>query len=170
MSAPQEPDGLTDQDVAAILRLVDTLDFAEVTLRSGGITVTVRKDVAEALPPAPAPAPAPAPTPVAPADKNGSAAPAPAAAPTSSSRNRLVAITTPILGTFYSRRGPGAEPFVQVGDIVEEDTVVCIVEVMKMMNSIEAGVRGKIAEILVTEGQLVEAGAEIFRVAAGPAA
>ena len=73
-------------------------------------------------------------------------------------------IASPMLGTFYRAPAPGAAPFVEVGSTVEPDTLVCIIEVMKMMNSVHAGVSGTIVEICVENGQLVEYGAPLFRV------
>ena len=69
-----------------------------------------------------------------------------------------------MLGTFYRAEAPGAAPFVDVGARVEPDTVVCLIEVMKMMNSIPAGVSGTIAEICAQNGELVEYGEPLFRV------
>jgi len=74
-------------------------------------------------------------------------------------------IEAPILGTFYRAPAPGAAPFVDVGSRVEADTVVCLIEVMKMMNPIPAGVAGTIAQICVENAALVEYGAPLFRVA-----
>jgi acetyl-CoA carboxylase biotin carboxyl carrier protein len=158
-------DRLTNEDVANILRLVDTLDFAEVTLRTGDVTLTVRTEAAAGLPPLAAPAPAPAaPAPAAPAPVPAPVpAPAPGPAPVAANGSaQRVPILSPMLGTFYARPEPGAEPFVTVGSLVEETTVVCIVEVMKMMNSVQAGVRGRVVEVRGVEGQLVEAGGEVF--------
>ncbi len=71
----------------------------------------------------------------------------------------------PLLGTFYSAPKPGEPPFVKVGDRVEPDTVVCIVEVMKLMNSVNAGVAGVIAAVHVRDGELVEYDQPLFTVA-----
>ena len=92
----------------------------------------------------------------------GGAAPAPAPAPEPSARSD--AIVAPMLGTFYRAPAPGEAPFVDVGSRVEPDTIVCIIEVMKMMNSVHAGVSGTIAEVYVENGEPVEYGAPLFRV------
>lgn len=73
-------------------------------------------------------------------------------------------ITSPMVGTFYQAPSPDAEPYVQVGDRVNEKTVVCIVEAMKLMNELEAEVEGEIVEVLVENGQLVEYGQPLFLV------
>jgi acetyl-CoA carboxylase biotin carboxyl carrier protein len=69
-----------------------------------------------------------------------------------------------MLGTFYRAPGPGKTPFVEVGTRVEPNTIVCIIEVMKMMSSIPAGVAGTIAEVHAENAQLVEYGEALFRV------
>lgn len=73
-------------------------------------------------------------------------------------------ITSPMVGTFYSASAPGAAPFVGIGDRVNEKTTVCILEAMKLMNPIEAEVKGEIVDILVENGQLVEYGQTLFLV------
>lgn len=75
-------------------------------------------------------------------------------------------IKSPMVGTFYASSSPDAQAFVQVGDKVNEDGIVCIVEAMKLFNEIEAEVSGEIVEILVKDGQLVEYGQPLFLVKA----
>jgi len=72
------------------------------------------------------------------------------------------AITSPMVGTFYSAASPGAKPFVSVGDEVQEGDVVCIVEAMKMMNEIKSDFSGKVTSILVENSQPVEFGQSLF--------
>jgi acetyl-CoA carboxylase biotin carboxyl carrier protein len=76
----------------------------------------------------------------------------------------LLEIKSPIVGTFYAAPSPDSEPFVDVGTKVEENSVVCIVEAMKVMNEIKAEVSGTIAQILVKNGQAVEYGQVLFKV------
>jgi acetyl-CoA carboxylase biotin carboxyl carrier protein len=76
----------------------------------------------------------------------------------------LVTIPAPMLGTFYRAEAPGKPPFVEVGSRVEPDSIVCIIEVMKMMNSVPAGVSGTVAEICADNAALVEYGQPLFRV------
>ena len=73
-------------------------------------------------------------------------------------------ITSPMVGTFYSSPSPEDPPFVKVGDVVDEESVVCIVEAMKVMNEVKAGVKGTVVEILMEDSNLVEFGSKIFRV------
>ncbi len=76
----------------------------------------------------------------------------------------LHTITSPMVGTFYAAPSPDAAPYVKVGDKVKKDTIVCIVEAMKLFNEIEAEVDGEIVEVLVKNGQLVEYGQPLFLV------
>jgi acetyl-CoA carboxylase biotin carboxyl carrier protein len=76
----------------------------------------------------------------------------------------LVEIKSSVVGTFYSAPSPESEPYVEVGTHVDEQTVVCIIEAMKVMNEIKAETNGTITEILVTNGQAVQYGQVLFRV------
>ncbi|UTR14486.1 acetyl-CoA carboxylase biotin carboxyl carrier protein [Salipaludibacillus sp. LMS25] len=76
----------------------------------------------------------------------------------------LHTITSPMVGTFYNSPSPDSDPYVKKGDRIGSDSVVCIVEAMKLMNEIEAEVKGEIVEVLVENGQLVEYGQELFLV------
>ncbi len=73
-------------------------------------------------------------------------------------------IPSPMVGTFYATSSPEEPPFVKVGDQVDEETVVCILEAMKVMNEVKAGVRGTITEVLLKSGDPVEFGTSIFRI------
>lgn len=73
-------------------------------------------------------------------------------------------ITSPMVGTFYASPSPDEDPYVKTGDRVEGNSVVCIVEAMKLFNEIEAEVNGEIVEILVEDGELVEYGQPLFRI------
>ena len=86
------------------------------------------------------------------------------AAPTPPKRSEPDVIAAPMQGTFYRAESPGKEPFVDVGTRVEPDTVVCIVEIMKMMNSVSAGVSGTIIEVCAEDAELVQEGTPLFRV------
>ena len=95
----------------------------------------------------------------------GGQAPEAAGGPAGAERNMdLVEIRAPIVGTFYARPSPDSEPYVEPGCHVEHQTVVCIVQAMKVMNEIKAETRGTIVEILVSDGQAVEYGQGLFKV------
>ena len=78
----------------------------------------------------------------------------------------LIEITAPMVGTFYSATEPGAEPFVKVGSKIDADSVICILEAMKLFTEVEADVSGEIVEILAKDGELVEYGQPLFSVKA----
>ncbi|MEA4828642.1 MAG: acetyl-CoA carboxylase biotin carboxyl carrier protein, partial [Enterococcus thailandicus] len=78
----------------------------------------------------------------------------------------LIEITAPMVGTFYSATEPGAEPFVKVGSKIDADSVICILEAMKLFTEVEADVSGEIVEILAKDGDLVEYGQSLFSVKA----
>lgn len=73
-------------------------------------------------------------------------------------------VKSPMVGTYYAQPGPDDPPFAKVGDSVNSETVVCIIEAMKVMNEVKAGVSGIITEILVETGQPVEFGTKLFRI------
>jgi len=152
--------GLSDEDVREILRIIDSSPLEELRIESEGFALHVRKGggLIEALP---EPAERPSPAPVAAVEPSG-------AAVLPSGAGEGVVIASPLLGTFYRAEGPGRPPFVDVGSRVEPGTTVGIVEVMKMMNSVPAGVSGVIEEVCAENAQLVEYGQPLFRVRGGP--
>ena len=85
--------------------------------------------------------------------------PAPTEAP-----SKYKHITAPMVGTFYAAADPDADPYIEVGDITDEEAVICIIEAMKVMNEIKAEMRGKIIEVLVNNGEPVEYGQPLFLV------
>jgi acetyl-CoA carboxylase biotin carboxyl carrier protein len=85
--------------------------------------------------------------------------------PSTMTEDKLVhKITSPMVGTFYASPSPDSDAYVRVGDRIKEDTVLCIVEAMKLMNELEAEVSGEIVEIFVENGQVVEYGQPLFLV------
>jgi acetyl-CoA carboxylase biotin carboxyl carrier protein len=141
---------LTDDDVREILRLIDESELDELRIETAEFKLHVVRGEA-AAPEREAAAPAGA--------APESARPAKAAADGASAT-----IAAPMPGTFYRAEGPGMAPFVDVGTRVEPDTVVCIIEIMKMMNSVPAGVAGTIVEVCAEDAQLVGDGETLFRV------
>lgn len=79
-------------------------------------------------------------------------------------QSNLIEIVSPIVGTFFIAPSPSAEHFVEIGTLVEEDSVVCIIEAMKVMNEIKSEVKGTVKEVLVSNGQSVEYGQPLFLV------
>ena len=101
---------------------------------------------------------------VAPAPAPSTANPGAAAAPKADAASKFLEVKSPMVGTFYARPEPGAEPYVQVGSKVSKGQVLCIIEAMKIMNEIECEVAGTIREICVTDAHPVEFGQALFRV------
>jgi acetyl-CoA carboxylase biotin carboxyl carrier protein len=82
----------------------------------------------------------------------------------SSANDDCIEITAPMVGTFYRASAPDAEPYVEVGDTVEADDVICIIEAMKVMNEIKAEIAGEVVEILVDNGDVIEYGQPLFKI------
>jgi acetyl-CoA carboxylase biotin carboxyl carrier protein len=102
---------------------------------------------------------------IAPAMPAGAVVTPPAGAvSTAEVQQNLVEIKSSVVGTFYSTPSPDSESYVEIGSQVEPQTVVCIIEAMKVMNEIKAETRGTIAEVLITNGQAVQYGQVLFRV------
>lgn len=158
---------LSEDDVLHILKLIDESKFDYFQLEVGELKITVSKG--DPLPAAPAPqsaaaAPAPASTPTE-AAKHTSGIATPTQPPkTAAIPPGLTPITAPLLGTFYVASEPGAPPFVKVGDTVNEDTTVGLIEVMKVFNSVRSGVNGVVIEAVAQNGQFVEHGQTLFLV------
>ena len=158
--------GFDLEKLRELIELMEKHGLTEISLRRGEESWRLRRGPNEVLQMVPAgtynaaAAPAqPAAGPVAPA------APAAAAAPPAESAGpKLLEIKSPTVGTFYSSPSPDDPPFVTVGSRVERDTVVCIIEAMKVFNQIQAEVAGTIAEVLVNTGDPVEFGQPLFRV------
>jgi acetyl-CoA carboxylase biotin carboxyl carrier protein len=146
---------LSDEDVREILRIIDESELDELRIETEGFSLHVRRGASAELEPLSAPAPAPRRAPEEPSE------------PPTPETDGAVTIDSPMLGTFYRAEAPGAKPFVEVGSRVEPDTIVCIIEVMKMMNSIPAGTSGEIVDVCPDNGELVEYGAPLFRVNPG---
>ena len=137
--------------IRQIIELMEQHDLSEVDLQQGDEKIKLnRGGAAPVYASAPPPPVAPA---AAPANPSGATADA-----------GTVTINAETVGTFYARPTPESEPFVKVGDHVSEDTVVCIIEAMKVFNEIPAECRGKIVEILVEDQQPVDFGKPLFRV------
>jgi acetyl-CoA carboxylase biotin carboxyl carrier protein len=143
--------GLSDEDVREILRIIAETPLQELRLETERFSLYVRRGAGGGTR---------EPEPEPPAQKEEPAIAVPQDAPS----DGAVAIEAPMLGTFYRAPGPGEEPFVDVGAEVEPESTVCIIEVMKMMNSVPAGVAGEVVEVAAENGQLVEYGEPLFYV------
>lgn len=158
------PDAFDIRSIRQLVKLMNDNDLAEIDLRSGMQRIRLKKRGSEVIPVLAAPA---AVAPLAVPGSPAAAPPAPsttAAPPALEAKSKLVEIKSPMLGTFYRAPSADAEPFVQVGSLVDTDTVVCIIEAMKVFNEITADCRGKIVAVLVENAQPVEYGQVLFRV------
>jgi len=132
---------LNEDDVREILRLIDESDVQELRVETEAFSLYVLRGGAEV-----------------------ERAPSVAQRAEASTSEDILTIPAPMLGTFYRAGAPGAPPFVNVGTRVEPETIVCLIEVMKMMNAVPAGFAGTIVEVCAENAQLVEYGAPLFRV------
>ena len=138
-----------------ILELIDLMkehDLCEIDLKQDDEQIRLVRGGQPVLPVAAAPAPA-----------------APAAAPAATDSapaadDNLITINSPMVGTFYSRPNPDSDSFVQIGDVVNNDTTVCIIEAMMVFNEIQAEGKGKIVAILVADEEPVDVGKPLFKV------
>lgn len=146
------------EEIKSIVKLMAENDLTEFKIEMEGMHLCIRRGASAggSVPAAVIPA---APAQVIPQAAPAPAAPAPAA-PAAPDKNKI--IESPIVGTFYRSATPGADAFVKVGDKVEADQTVCIVEAMKVMNEIKAEKSGVIKEILVENGEPVEFGQALF--------
>ncbi|HWX80732.1 MAG TPA: biotin/lipoyl-containing protein [Steroidobacteraceae bacterium] len=151
---------LTAADVAEIMRLVEQSKFDELSLEIDGIKMTLRRGGASGEIIRSVTQSGPAVAPVA-------RAAAPSAAAGLGDANHMD-ITSPMLGTFYRAPKPGSAPFVDIGSAVDEDSVIAIIEVMKLMNTVRAGARGVITQILPADETLVEFGEVLMRMRKDP--
>ena len=146
---------LNDDDVREILRIIDESDLDELRIETDGLSLHVlRGGATPAFEPEPVPG------------RRAAAEPASPVAASEGEDDGLT-IASPAIGIFHRAPAPGATPFVDIGTRVEAGTIVGIVEVMKMMNSVAAGIAGTIVEILIENAQQVEYGQPLFRVEAG---
>jgi acetyl-CoA carboxylase biotin carboxyl carrier protein len=168
-SSKRESGGTTPVNLKSLKKIVTIMNRAQLTelnIEQDGIKILLRKGpraqegiqtVVSAAPMVQSVVPAPAPLPP------SGAAPAAAPAPAAEDAN-LYTITSPMVGTFYRSPAPDAPPYASEGSMVDQNTVVCIIEAMKLMNEIKSDVRGVIKKILVDNAQAVEFGQPLFLV------
>jgi acetyl-CoA carboxylase biotin carboxyl carrier protein len=147
------------KDIKAVIDLMKKNDLSVFEMEKDGFKLKLQKGAGDqtvfAAPPAAPVAPAPAAT---------AESAAPAAAPSAEKGGALKDILSPMVGTFYRASSPESPPFVDVGKEVTEETVVCIIEAMKVMNEIKAEIKGVIAEVVAEGGKPVQFGQVLFRV------
>ena len=151
------------EDIERILELVRQHDLAEFEVESGGMKLRVRKASAAfpmppaltsaAVPASPVQSPVPAPRPA-----------EPEAVPDDEESVELAVVKSPIVGTFYRSPEPGAPSFVEIGQRVKKDQVLCIIEAMKLMNEITSEYDGEIVSAYVENGKAVQYGERLFAI------
>lgn len=171
-SRGEQPDpgaSVNMDELRELIALMRENGLAELELEREEFRVRLRRDSvggpssqhAEAAPAVAAPAPVSAPL-VAPAPASEPAHPGTQATAAASQDQDLHIIPSPIVGTFYRSPSPNADPFVKIGSNVEHDSVVCIIEAMKLMNEIQAEASGEVVKVYVENGQPVEYGQPLF--------
>jgi acetyl-CoA carboxylase biotin carboxyl carrier protein len=156
---------MNQKELKELIEFLIEKDITEFELERGDVKVRIKRGTeqvvsvaAPVVPYASIPAPAAQPStghaPIAPTGKE-------VAAP---SEPGLHAVKSPIVGTFYESPSPGSPPFVKSGDIVEVGQILCIIEAMKLMNEIESDVAGEVVKRLVSNGQPIEYGQELFTI------
>jgi acetyl-CoA carboxylase biotin carboxyl carrier protein len=159
-----EPKGSADDifEVSRIRKLVELMkehDLSEIDLRESRQRIRICRGPKEAPRPAYGPPPPPPPPP-----PPGPSHQAPTTSAASADGPHITIIKSPMVGTFYARANPKAEPYVKVGDRVDTTTVVCIIEAMKVFNEIPAEVRGKVVAVLCEDSEAVEFDKPLFKV------
>ena len=146
------------KDLQSLLDLMGRYELAELEIEGEGQRIRLRKLEVSYRHDAPVFPGAPVPQAV------GPAASLPGSPPVTATSSKLKEVTSPMVGTFYRAPSPEAEPYAKEGDLVGQETVLCIIEAMKVMNEIPAGVSGIVQEILVKNGESVEFGQPLFRI------
>ena len=141
--------------IKELIKLMEENDLSELDLQSEGESVRLKRGALSQAPMVFQPSPA---GPLASDASNSADTPAPDSGAT---------ITSPMVGTFYAAPSPDADPFINVGDRIDADTVVCVIEAMKVFNEIKAEVSGVVEQILVENGGPVEFGQSLFVVKEG---
>lgn len=159
-------------DVTRIRQLIELMnehDLNEIDLRHDERRIRLRRGDLQnfvgvpTMMPAQA-APAHAVAPAAPTAAAPAAAPDPGAKAAPAAEENAVFIKSPMVGTFYSRPKPTAAPYVKVGDVIQAETVVCLVEAMKTFNELPAGVSGKVVAVLVKDEEPIDVNRPLFKV------
>ena len=157
------------EELRELIALLRDNGLAELELENEGFRVRLRRESAMVQAGShateihvPFPAPAPAPVQPAPLPAHGPTHPGTHASTEASQDQDLHIIPSPIVGTFYRSPSPSADPFVKIGSNVEPESIVCIIEAMKLMNEIQAETSGEVVKIYVENGQPVEYGQPLF--------
>ena len=147
--------------IKQVIKIMDENSLVEVQIKQGDDEISVKKGQQQhitAVPMMGAAMPTVSPGPAV-------SPPAPGAQPAEGvPQDNLAEIKSPLVGTFYSQASPDSDPYVEVGMPVEPDTVVCIIEAMKVMNEVKAEISGTITEMVATSGSAVEYGQVLYKI------
>lgn len=147
--------------IKVIISMMKENDLSEFSMEQDGLKIRIKRGPEGFQQVVTTPAPVPAPVPAAPV----AVAPVePVATAAATEAANLKHVVSPMVGTFYTGPAPDAPPYARVGQEVDEDTVVCIIEAMKVMNEIKAEVKGVITALLVENAKPVEFGQKLFAV------
>ncbi len=157
---------LSEEDVQKILKILDELDYGEIRLETGDFKLHLQKTPAgqasatrrERLPNTSAPA----------RESDRPSVPVAVARPIPVESSNLRAVRAPIAGVFYRAPAPSQAPFVSIGQRISPDDTVCLLEVMKLFQSIPAGIAGRVAEVWVENGEAVEEGQALIGIEPAP--
>ena len=153
--SPTGGDVFDEKKIRRLIELMNEHDLNEIDLREGEVRVKLKKRGEMVMASAPAVAQPAAPTLVA----------TPASAPVAAAADNFAVFKSPMVGTFYTSPNPESPPFVKIGDHVGNETIVCVIEAMKVFNEIPAeGMSGKIVACLVQNGSPVEYGQPLFKI------
>jgi acetyl-CoA carboxylase biotin carboxyl carrier protein len=144
---------VSDEDIRNLIRIFDASDWQELHVELQGLKLTVSKTGGVATTSRSVPAP-PAPAPPAAVAVASQPAPVSQAAHVIGPGQKV--IHAPNLGSFWRQPKPGAPPYVEIGQTVEADTTVCLIEVMKLFTPVKAGINGRIVRVCAEDGQMVE--------------
>ncbi|UFP93884.1 acetyl-CoA carboxylase biotin carboxyl carrier protein [Gloeobacter morelensis] len=147
-------------EIRELIAILNQTDVTELTIEAEGFRLSIRKESGKTVVQTGAGSP---PAPVAPAAPVVSEAPAPPPAPPATPARPTIDVVSPMVGTFYRAPSPDATNFVEVGDVVRVGQTVCIIEAMKLMNTIDSEAAGRVVEILVENGEPIEYGQKLMR-------
>jgi len=150
------------EQIKAIIEMMKENDLSEFSMESNGLKIRIKRGPEGVQQTIVAPAPVAVPVAPAPVAAPAPAAPAPAAPVAAAEEGKHIA--SPMVGTFYRSPSPDSPPYIEVGATVDEETVVCIIEAMKVMNEIKAECKGVITEVLAENAKPVEFGQKLFAV------
>ena len=146
------------KEIKKLVQFMEEKKLSHFELEIEGLKVKISRN------PSPLPPPEPQPFPQEPEESEGNESVEPKEAEPEKGKNNLIFITSPMVGTFYLAPDPSSSPFVEVGDPVEKNQTLCIIEAMKLMNEIESEIEGVLEEIYAENGKPVEYGQKLFAI------